>query len=146
LTKTCFIISTIGKEGEEEHEIANQKLKFVFKPVLEKLGYDVKRADGEDMPGSISRKNVERIINSELAIADISDLNANVFYELAIRNAVNKPVILIRKPGQVPPFDIKDIRAIAIDMKDPEVWQDAMTQLKKYVKEAESNQKHSNRL
>lgn len=139
MTKTCFIISSIGAEGTEIRERSDEKLDFLFKPVLKELDYDPIRADGEDVPGSISRQIVERIINAELVIADISDLNPNVFYELAIRNAVNKPVIIIKAPAQKPPFDIQDNRAISVDMSKPRIWQLAKDQMKKQIQEAEKS-------
>lgn len=139
LAKICFIISTIGDENSPEREQANEKYDYLFKPALLELDYELIRADKEDIPGSISRQIVERIIKSELVIADISDYNPNVFYELSIRNAVNKPVIVIKTPEQKPPFDIQDTRAISVDMMKPKIWQSAITQIKKQVKEAEKN-------
>ena len=135
MTKTCFIISSIGKEGSDIREKANDKLEFLFKPVLTDLGFGCIRADDEDIPGSISRKIVERVIDSELVIADISDENPNVFYELAIRNAVHKPVIIIKSHEQKPPFDIQDTRAISVDMSKPKSWHTAKKQLENQIKE-----------
>lgn len=141
MTKTCFIISTIGKEGTPERVKADEKLNHLFIPVLNELGYSCIRADQEESAGSISRAIVERVINSEMAIADISDQNPNVFYEIAIRNAVPKPLIIIRSPGQKPPFDIQDTRAIAVDMSKPNIWRPAMDTLKKQIESAEKDPK-----
>jgi len=137
--KVCFIISRIGGDGTPERKIADEKLYHFFKPVLDELGYESMRADQEETPGSISRSIVERIINSEMVIADISDQNPNVFYEIAIRNAVKKPIIIIRSPDQKPPFDIQDKRAIAVDMSEPDIWRPAMVKLEKQVESAESD-------
>ena len=97
MTKTCFIISSIGKEGSEIRAKADEKFDLIFEPVLNELGYGVTRADKIGSPGSISREIVENIISSDLVIADVSDENPNVFYELAIRNAVKKPVIVFKR-------------------------------------------------
>jgi len=139
MDKVCFIISRIGGDGTPERKMADEKLNHFFKPVLEKLDYESIRADEEETPGSISRSIVERIINSEMVIADISDQNPNVFYEIAIRNAVKKPIIIIRAPDQKPPFDIQDKRAIAIDMSKPDIWIPAMNKLEKQIQSAESD-------
>lgn len=139
MSKTCFIISRIGGDGTPEREKADEKLNHLFTPVLKELGYSAVRADQEETPGSISRSIVERIINSEMIIADISDKNPNVFYEIAIRNAVKKPIIIIRSPEQKPPFDIQDKRAIAVDMSKPNIWRPAMNKLKKQIESAEDN-------
>ena len=118
LSKTCFIISTIGEEDSEPRKTADEKFDLVFEPILKELDYDVIRADKVGTPGSISYDIVERVITSDLVIADVSDLNPNVFYELAIRNAVKKPVIIIKEISQKMPFDIYDKRAISINMKN----------------------------
>jgi len=137
--KFCFIISEIGKIGEEGRTDADRKREHLFKPVLQELKIEFKRADEESTPGFISTQIVKRLIDSDLVLADISTANANVFYELAIRHAVKKPVIIIKNLGQSPPFDVKDIRAIDVDMTKPEVWEPAKITLKKYIEEAISN-------
>lgn len=137
MTKTCFIISSIGKEGSEIRAKADEKFDLIFKPVLNELDYGVTRADKIGSPGSISREIVENIISSDLVIADVSDENPNVFYELAIRNAVKKPVIVFKGLEQIMPFDIYDKRAISIDMAKPRVWENAKILLKKQVNESE---------
>ncbi len=137
MTKTCFIISSIGKEGSEIRAKADEKFDLIFKPVLNELDYGVTRADKIGSPGSISREIVENIISSDLVIADVSDENPNVFYELAIRNAVKKSVIVFKGLEQTMPFDIYDKRAISIDMAKPRVWENAKILLKKQVNESE---------
>lgn len=53
--------------------------------------------------------DIWREINrAEIIIADITNHNANVFYEIGIAHTLGKRVILIRKDdGQETPFDIK---------------------------------------
>lgn len=143
--KICFIISTIGSENSDSREKADEKLNYLFKPVLENLNYKVIRSDNEDTPGSISRKIVERIIGSDMVVADITDENPNVFYELAIRNSVNKPIIIIKSPSQKPPFDIQDTRAISVDMTKPKIWQTAKAQLESQIKDAEKDPKQASK-
>jgi plastocyanin len=136
--KTCFIISSIGKEGSDTRTKADEKYDLVFEPVLRELGYTVTRADKIGSPGSISREIVEQIISSNLVIADVSDENPNVFYELAIRNAVKKPVIVFKGLEQTMPFDIYDKRAISIDMTKPRIWENAKNALRTHIKECEN--------
>ena len=90
-------------------------------------------------PGSISREIVQNLIDADLVIADITDENSNVFYELAIRNAVKKPVIIFRKPEQVMPFDISDTRAISISTTDPKIWEESKQHLRDQVILAEKD-------
>jgi len=76
------------------------------------MGYDVMRADEIAAPNSINRGIVEHLEDSDLVVADIHDHNPNVFYELGIRNVVNKPTILFKQKNGHPPFDIQEKRAI----------------------------------
>lgn len=135
--KVCFIISTIGEEGSPERLTADEKYDLVFEPVLKELKYTAIRADKESTPNSISRDIISRIIHSNLVIADVSDYNPNVFYELAIRNAVKRPVIVIKKPTQKLPFDIIDKRAISLDMTSNRQWVNSKAQLAEYIESAE---------
>jgi len=141
MAKTCFIISSIGKEGSEIRAKADEKYELIFEPILKELGYHVTRADKIASPSSISREIVDQVINSTLVIADVSDENPNVFYELAIRNAVKKSVIVFKGIEQTMPFDIYDKRAISIDRAQPRVWENAKKALKNQVIESEKNSK-----
>lgn len=137
--KTCFVISHIGEPGSEEELKANRTLNYFIKPVLKNMRYSVIRSDHDPAPGLISPAIIQHLRDSDLVIADISENNPNVFYELAVRHAVNKPVIIIKKSNQKPPFDIKDNRAISIDMTKPEVWQPAMFTLKCQIQASEKD-------
>ncbi len=137
--KKCFVISAIGKNESRTRTYADEKFDLIFKPILEEMGYTIIRSDKISSPSSISREIVENLIESEVVIADVSTDNPNVFYELAIRNAIKKPVIIIKRPNQTLPFDIYDKRAILVSRGDPRIWEAAKKQLKTQVKFAEDS-------
>ena len=139
MTKTCFIISAIAKEDSQTRKSTDYKFEYVYSPVLKDLGYEITRSDKISSPGSISREIVQNLIDADLVIADITDENSNVFYELAIRNAIKKPVIVFRKPEQVMPFDIYDKRAISISTTEPKIWEESKQQLRSQVTIAEKS-------
>jgi hypothetical protein len=114
--KSCFVISPIGADGSPERKRADLVLKHIFRAVLEPLGYDVVRADEISIPGSITLQVVQRVLQSALVIADLTDQNPNVFYELAVRHASGNPVIHVIQTGQKIPFDIADLRTIHMDL------------------------------
>ncbi|KYK33270.1 MAG: hypothetical protein AYK19_14080 [Theionarchaea archaeon DG-70-1] len=54
-------------------------------------------------------------MEDDLVIADLTEKNPNVFYELAIRHAVRKPVVQIIKHDEKIPFDVVTQRTIHYD-------------------------------
>ena len=88
----------------------------VIKSGLEQAGLSVKRADDIQNQRNILRDVFDGIFNSDLIVADLTNLNPNVFYELAIAHAVRKPVILITQNIDEVPFDLKSYRLIEYDV------------------------------
>ena len=88
----------------------------VIKVALELAGLSVKRADDIQNQRNILRDVFDGIVNSDLIVADLTNLNPNVFYELAIAHAVRKPVILITQNMDEVPFDLKPYRLIEYDV------------------------------
>jgi hypothetical protein len=116
--QTCFVISPIGDEGSEFRQHANLFLSSLIEPALESLHLKVVRADQIATSGIITKQIIEYVWKSRLVIADLSFHNPNVFYELAIRHASNRPVIqLIRQADKIP-FDLQQSRTIVIDTTD----------------------------
>jgi hypothetical protein len=116
----CFVIGPIGEDGSPERKHSDLLLHAVVKHVLQQneFGYRVKRADEDADPGMVHDRMISDIINSELVVADLTDLNPNAFYELGIRHATEKPTIHMAKAGTVLPFDNFAHRAIFVDLTD----------------------------
>lgn len=111
--KVCLIIGPIGSERSLTRTWADGVYNKIVKPVL-KHNYNLERADIIHESGPITLQIVERIMNADLVIADLTDCNANAFYELGIRHTIMEPAILLMKEGQLLPFDVKDLRIIKI--------------------------------
>jgi hypothetical protein len=116
----CFVIGPIGKQDSLERKHADLLLHAVIKHTLEggELGYKVKRADEDADPGMIGDRVISDIIQAELVVADLTDLNPNVLYELGIRHSTQKPTIHVAKAGTLLPFDTVAHRTIFIDLTD----------------------------
>ena len=65
----------------------------IIKQVFEDKGFSVKRADDIENQRNILQDIIAEIFNSDLIIADVTDSNPNVYYELGIAHALGRPVI-----------------------------------------------------
>lgn len=115
---TCFYITPIGDEGTESRKHSDLFLGHLIEPALEQFGLSVVRADKIDNPGIITRQVIDYILKSRIVIADLSFHNPNVFYELALRHAVRKPIVQIVRARDEIPFDVNQMRTIKIDDAD----------------------------
>ena len=121
-TKTCFVICPIGDEGTETRKRSDQVLKHIIEPAVKDCAYESPvRADAIAEPGNITSQVIQRVYEADLVVADLTKHNPNVFYELAIRHAARKPIILIMEPisdYETIPFDVAQDRVIYFDHKD----------------------------
>lgn len=112
---TCFYVTPIGEEGSASRQHSDLFLSHIVEPALEEFKLKVVRADQIGEPGMITRQIFEYIFRSRLVIADLSFHNPNVFYELAVRHMLKKPVVQITRSGDKIPFDLNQVRTITID-------------------------------
>lgn len=137
--KDCFVIAPIGEPDTETRKRSDQILKHVISPALAECGYRVTRADQISEPGMITSQVIQHIVDDPLVVADLTDRNPNVFYELAIRHAIRKPLVqLIRKAEQIP-FDVAGTRTIHVDHQDLDSVEDAKKEVMAQVKALEKD-------
>ena len=135
--KRCFIVCPIGAKGSAERKRSDAIKRHVIDKAIVPMGYKTVRADEVDQSGSITTQIVSNLIEADLVIADLTDQNPNVFYELAIRHAFKKPYIQIIEDGQDIPFDVKSYRTVFIDHHDLDSAEDARASIENMVKEIE---------
>ena len=86
-------------------------------PALSRLNIDGKTTDAIMVAGNIREDMFHRLITADLVIADLTMHNANVFYELGIRQAFrDKHTFLIRSASSDYPFDLQTDRYFAYDL------------------------------
>lgn len=118
LDEVCFVISPIGSDDSEERKHADLILGSLIEPALEDLGLKAIRADKISKPGLITGQVLDHLTRAKIVIADLSFGNPNVYYELALRQALRKPLVQITRASDKLPFDVGQFRTVVIDMTD----------------------------
>jgi len=136
---TCLVISPVGDAGSDARRRADQVFKHIIEPVVSALGYSAKRADEMGLPGIITGQLLTAVADSDLVVADLTDHDANVFYELAIRHAAQRPVVQLIDSAQRPPFDLADMRTVQLDVHDLDSAEEARRQLEDQIERANTS-------
>lgn len=131
--KTCFVIAPIGESDSETRKRSDKILKHVIVPAANECGFEPLRADQISEPGIITRQIIQHIIDDPLVIADLTERNPNVFYELAIRHAIRKPLIQIISNDEQIPFDVASTRTIKVDYRDLDSVSEAKIEIIKQI-------------
>lgn len=135
--KNCFVISPIGKEGTETRRRSDLVFKHIISPAVTECGYKPTRADKISETGIITTHLIQRIAEDPMVVADLTERNANVFYELALRHALQLPVIQIIDKREKPPFDVAATRIVLFDHTDLDSVEEAKKEIVRQVKASE---------
>lgn len=101
----CFVLMPFAPEF-------NEVWMDVLQAAGDPLGLQVRRADDIHKPGAIMQNIWGNIIAARVLVAELTDKNANVFYELGLAHAIEKQVILLTQSYDDVPFDLKHLRVI----------------------------------
>lgn len=78
-----------------------------IREICQSLKLTAMRSDEEYIRTDILKHIIKNIVEARVIIANIDGRNANVFYELGIAHALNKPTILVSKIDSSVPFDVQ---------------------------------------
>jgi tetratricopeptide (TPR) repeat protein len=107
--------------------------KSLIAPALQRAGCVPFRADQEEGAGDIRTDMFFELVTADAIVADISILNANVYYELGVRHGVApRGVFMIHGGWGKPPFDIASDRRFEYNgklflpgaMDSPDQWKE----------------------
>lgn len=109
-------------------------------PAADVAGFTVRtaRATGSDV---IQSTIINALLNADLVIADLTEHNPNVLFELGVRMALEKPILLIRARGTEKIFDVDNMLRV-FDYKE-NLWQSTLKEdipeLTKHIQAAWEN-------
>src|SRR5215471_10960646 len=90
----------------------------LFEPALEAAKLQPFRADDEEAAGDILKDMFAELVTADFVLADISILNANVFYELGVRHMVGPHGVICLHAGWADrPFDVAPQRTFKYNGK-----------------------------
>lgn len=124
----CFVMMPFGDPFDDYYN-------ELYKPAIEEVDFIPKRADSLFRPSPIIKDIWEYINKSKILIADITDLNGNVMYELGLAHAIAKPVIIISDSIENVPFDLRFLRILIYDKRKPKWGENLKEKIKKSINE-----------
>jgi hypothetical protein len=117
--KTCFVIMPFSKttpEHTEEYWTAHYE--DFLKPIIEEIG-DIEVKRSETLRGDILKEIIYNLAISDIVIADITDSNPNVHWELGVRHSLKNGTIPIKDNNYARrPFDVSMISILEYYPKD----------------------------
>ena len=117
--KECFVIMPFSDGEAYEKGHFRSVYEDIIVPAVNESGYIPHRADDVNQTNLIHLDILKRLIDAPICVCDLSSRNPNVLFELGIRQAFDKPVVLIQESETPKIFDISMLRIIEYskDMK-----------------------------
>ncbi|MBM6607960.1 hypothetical protein JTF19_17515 [Enterobacteriaceae bacterium RIT814] len=113
--RTCFVIMPIADMAGYDSRHFDRVYNHLIKPACDASGFKPVRADEVNNSNLIVLDILKRIVESDIAICDLSGRNPNVMYELGLRQAFNKKTVLIKDDRTISPFDVQAFRYCEYD-------------------------------
>lgn len=138
---TAFVIMPfVEREAKHPGGFFAEVLRSLITPAARASQFTVKTANrqGSDL---IQSTIINDLIEADLVIADLTEHNPNVMFELGVRMAEDKPVVLIKAQGTGPLFDVDNM--LRVFEYSPNLWQTTiekdMPSLREFIKGAWDN-------
>jgi hypothetical protein len=117
---TAFVIMPFVEKSEDRPKgFFAEVLRSLITPAAIEAGFKVETANrqGSDV---IQSTIVNELLEADLVIADLTDHNPNVLFELGLRMAQEKPVALIKAAGTGRVFDVDNM--LRVHEYQPHLW------------------------
>jgi len=133
---TCFILMPFGSWFD-------RYFKEIYVPATKEAGFEPLRADGLFSAGAVMEQVWAQIRKAKVLLADLTGKNPNVFYELGLAHAARKPVVFVAGDIEDVPFDVRHLRVVVFDVREPG-WSDKLRRdITTYLKNTRSEPEKS---
>ncbi len=107
MPRTCFVIMPFSSTQSCTEQEWTSIFEALLKPAVESAGLDYECRRSEATRGNIVGRIVQDLNESYVVLADFTDRNPNVFYELGVRHALNNRSIILAQKRDDIPFDLR---------------------------------------
>lgn len=143
---SCFFITPIGAKGSEINQTANNVYQMIVTPAMNRCNVQVLRGDENASSNHIGMDVIQCIREADICLVDISYLNCNVYYELGLADAMNKPVILMKEASvdaATLPADVASRKYVTYSLQMEQLlnsWNDIVDFVNIYIRDLEAKQ------
>jgi len=116
---TAFVILPfVERDAKHPKGFFSEVLRSIITPAAKDFKVKTANRQGSDV---IQSTIINDLIEADLVIADLTEHNPNVMFELGVRMAQDKPVVLLKAEGTGPLFDVDNM--LRVFEYSPNLWQ-----------------------
>jgi hypothetical protein len=140
--KKCFVIMPVSGTTACTEDEWTGIFEQMIRPAVtgSKLGFDCKRA--KPGTGNVIKDILNQVNSADVVIADLTDRNPNVFYELGVRHTLKNRTILIAQDMEHVPSDLRGYWVIIYE-KNLAGIEDFRKRIREILKEMAKNPEKS---
>ncbi len=131
--KLCYVIMPYGGDDESKKKRFKSIFNAIIKPAVESKGYRCVREDHESRQGNITKNIIQSLGDADIVIADLSENNWTVAYELGMRHVLSKngTILLIDDATRIM-FDIQSNKLIDYSVN----WYESIDETQQAISDA----------
>ena len=133
---TCFVMMPFGTWFDRYYQ-------DIYIPAIREAGFEPVRADELFSTGSVVEQIWEQIEKAIVLLADLTEKNPNVFYELGLAHAARKPVVFTSGKLDDVPFDLRHLRVVLYDVREPAWAEKLRRSITEFLRNAKSDPEKS---
>jgi len=113
--KLCFVIMPFSKTASHSENEWTEIFNDIFRPAIiaSRLGYKCERS--KIRTGAFIKDILTKLNQADVVLADLTDMNPNVFYELGVRHTLSNRTILVSEKMDFAPSDLRPYGVIIYD-------------------------------
>ncbi len=121
MTPTCFVIAPFKAPYSGYYE-------NILKPAIRAADLEPVRGDEFNSITPVMEDIWKSIVNCQICLADLSENNPNVLFEVGLAMAIDKPIVIVTQNANNLPFDLKANRVIEYHPTTEGDWENRFRQ------------------